>query len=110
MTVEINLNDADYKTVSEYAAKNNISISDFLVSLVREHFEEFNEETIEAMHEANLIAEGKIPAKSYNSVEELLEDLMNEDDEGEYIDDNELLKFSSNLIERHAEVYEALAK
>lgn len=108
MTVEINLNDADYKTVSEYAAKNNISISDFIVSLVREHFEEFNEETIEAMREANLIAEGKIPAKSYNIVEELLEDLMN--DEGDYIDDSELLKISNSLIERRAEVYEALAK
>ena len=38
-----------------------------------------NAETIEAMREANAIAEGKIPAKSYNSVEELMEDLMSDD-------------------------------
>ena len=40
-----------------------------------------NAETIEAMREAEAIAEGKIPAKRYNSVEELMEDLMSDADD-----------------------------
>lgn len=35
-----------------------------------------NAETIEAMREAEAIAEGKIPAKRYNSFKELLEDVL----------------------------------
>ena len=40
-----------------------------------------NAETIEAMREAEAIAAGKIPAKRYNSVEELMEDLMSDADD-----------------------------
>ena len=78
MTVEINLNDDEYKTISEYVAENKISLSEFFLNLAREHFEYFNSDTIAAMHEAKLISEGKIPAKSYDSVEELMEDLMSD--------------------------------
>lgn len=42
---------------------------------------DFNEETKLAMHEARLISEGKISAKSFNSVEELMEDLMSDVDD-----------------------------
>ena len=42
---------------------------------------EFNEETKSAMREAKLIAEGKIPSKAFNSVDELLEDLMSDADD-----------------------------
>lgn len=42
---------------------------------------EFNEETKLAMREAKLIAEGKIPSKAFNSVDELLEDLMSAADD-----------------------------
>ena len=80
MTVEIEMTDAEYNSISEYAAENKISVAEFFLNLAREHFEYFNSETIAAMQEARLISEGKIPAKSYNSVEELMEDLMSDDD------------------------------
>ena len=37
-----------------------------------------NAETIEAMREAIAIAEGRIKTKTFNSVEELMEDLMSD--------------------------------
>ena len=80
MTVEIEMTDAEYNSISEYATANKISVAEFFLNLAREHFEYFNSETIAAMQEARLISEGKIPAKSYNSVEELMEDLMSDDD------------------------------
>ena len=80
MTVEIEMTDAEYNSISEYAAENKISVAEFFLNLARKHFEYFNPETIAAMQEARLISEGKIPAKSYNSVEELMEDLMSDDD------------------------------
>ncbi len=39
---------------------------------------EFSEKTLAAMREARLIAAGKIPAKSFNTVDELLEDLRSD--------------------------------
>ena len=42
---------------------------------------EFSEETKSAMREARLISEKKIPAKSFNNVEELLEDLNSDVDD-----------------------------
>ena len=36
----------------------------------------FNEETLEALREARLISEGKIPSKSFAAVEDLLKDLL----------------------------------
>jgi len=45
------------------------------------HSIEFNEETKSAMREAKLISEGKIPSKAFNSVDELLEDLMSDADD-----------------------------
>ena len=36
MTVEINLNDDEYKTISEYVAENKISLSEFFLNLARE--------------------------------------------------------------------------
>ena len=42
---------------------------------------ELNEETKSAMREARLISEKKIPAKSFNNVEELLEDLNSDADD-----------------------------
>lgn len=45
------------------------------------HSADFNEETKAAMREARLIAEGKIPSKSFNSVEELMEDLLSDADD-----------------------------
>lgn len=39
---------------------------------------DFNAETEAAMREARLISEGKIPSKSFNSVDELLKDLMSD--------------------------------
>ena len=43
--------------------------------------QEFNEETISAMREARLISEKKIPAKSFNNIKELLEDLISDVDD-----------------------------
>ena len=40
-----------------------------------------NDETTTAMREARLISEGKIPAKSFRNVDELLEDLMSDADD-----------------------------
>ncbi len=40
-----------------------------------------NDETLAAMREAREIASEKIPAKSYNSVKELMEDLMSDADD-----------------------------
>ena len=40
-----------------------------------------NDETLAAMREAREIASGKIPVKSYNSVKELMEDLMSDADD-----------------------------
>ena len=45
------------------------------------HSSEFNEETKAAMREARLISEGKIPSKSFNSVDDLLKDLMSDADD-----------------------------
>lgn len=41
----------------------------------------FNEETLAAMQEAEDIASGKIQAKAYDSVEEMVRDIMAEDDD-----------------------------
>ena len=41
----------------------------------------FNEETLAAMQEAEDIASGKIQAKRYDSVEEMVRDIMAEDDD-----------------------------
>ena len=60
MTFEIEMDDEDFKTFSEYAAEHK----------------NFNAETIAAMNDTLLIAEGKIPAKSFNNVQELMADLM----------------------------------
>ena len=40
-----------------------------------------NAETIEAMRETEAIIAGKIPAKSYSSFKELLEDVMSDADD-----------------------------
>ena len=83
MTVEIEINDEDFKELSEYAAEQNFSLSEFLLKSAREKIqqgylseERFNAETLEAMNDALLISEGKIPAKSFNNVQELMKDLM----------------------------------
>ena len=90
MTVEIEMSDEEFKTISNYAAENKIGVAEFFLNLAREKIEDaewdyvggnFNAETIAAMQEAKLISEGKIPAKSYGSVEELMEDLMSDDDD-----------------------------
>ncbi|MBR4642507.1 MAG: hypothetical protein IKO74_07255 [Selenomonadaceae bacterium] len=41
----------------------------------------FNEETLEALREAQLISEGKMPSKSFNNVDDLLKDLMSDADD-----------------------------
>lgn len=51
----------------------------FLESTAQDY--EFSEETKSAMREARLISEKKIPAKSFNNVEELLEDLNSDVDD-----------------------------
>ncbi len=45
------------------------------------HSSDFNEETKTAMREARLISEGKIPSKSFNSVDDLIKDLMSDADD-----------------------------
>ena len=45
------------------------------------HSPEFNEETKAAMREARLISEGKIPSKSFHSVDDLIKDLMSDADD-----------------------------
>lgn len=45
------------------------------------HSPDFNEETKAAMREARLISEGKIPSKSFNSVDDLIKDLMSDADD-----------------------------
>ena len=45
------------------------------------HSPDFNEETKTAMREARLISEGKIPSKSFNSVDDLIKDLMSDADD-----------------------------
>ena len=42
---------------------------------------DFNDETRAAMREARLISDGKIPAKSFANVDELLKDLMSDADD-----------------------------
>jgi DNA-damage-inducible protein J len=42
----------------------------------------YNEETLAAMREANDIISGKIKAKSYNSVQEMVDEISAEDSEG----------------------------
>ena len=87
MTVEIEMSDEDFKAFSEYAAENKISLSEFFLEsaqekIPKEYFSEenFNAETIAAMNDTLLIAEGKIPAKSFNNVQELMGDLMSDVD------------------------------
>jgi hypothetical protein len=95
MTVEIEMTDEEFKTVSEYAAEKNFSLSEFFLKTMFEKIqnkniyadsevqqsENFNDETITAIIEAREIAEGKISAKSFNSVKELMEDLMSDVDD-----------------------------
>ena len=45
------------------------------------HSPDFNEETKAAMRETRLISEGKIPSKSFNSVDDLMKDLMSDADD-----------------------------
>ena len=58
--------------------RDKISPQENLLAL---HSPEFNEETKAAMREARLISEGKIPSKSFNSVDDLIEDLMSDADD-----------------------------
>ena len=51
----------------------------FLESTAQDY--EFSEETKSAMREARLMSEKKIPAQSFNNVEELLEDLNSDADD-----------------------------
>ena len=48
MTFEITMSDADFKTVSEYAAKNKISLSEFFLNTVLEkiHGETLSDEKL----------------------------------------------------------------
>ena len=55
----------------------NISSEDFMTR----HSEQYNEETLAAMRETLDIVSGKIKVKQYNSVEELMKDLMSDDDD-----------------------------
>jgi len=45
------------------------------------HPHDFNEETKAALAQARLISEGKIPSKSFGSVEDLMKDLMSDVDD-----------------------------
>ena len=46
---------------------------------------EWNDETIAAFEEAKAISEGKIPAKRYDSVSEMMDDILNvAEDEPKY--------------------------
>lgn len=45
------------------------------------HSADFNEETTAALTEARLISEGKIPSKSFKSIEDLMKDLMSDADD-----------------------------
>ncbi len=40
MTVEIEMTDEEFKTLSEYAAEKNFSLSEFFLNLAREKFED----------------------------------------------------------------------
>ena len=42
---------------------------------------DFNAETEAALREAHLISEGKIPSKAFDSVDDLLKDLMSDADD-----------------------------
>ena len=50
-------------------------------SFLTRHSQNFNEETVAAMEEARAIAEGKIESKSFQSVEELMKDLLSDVDD-----------------------------
>ena len=50
-------------------------------SFLTRHSERFNDETISAMNEAREISEGKVEAKSFHSVEELMKDLLSDADD-----------------------------
>ena len=50
-------------------------------SFLIRHSERFNDETISAMNEAREISEGKVEAKSFHSVEELMKDLLSDADD-----------------------------
>ena len=41
----------------------------------------YNDETLEAIREAHLISEGKLPSKSFDNVDELMKDLLSDDDD-----------------------------
>ena len=48
---------------------------------IRPSMPQYNEETLAAMQEARDIAAGKIKVKAYHSVEELMEDLLDDADD-----------------------------
>jgi DNA-damage-inducible protein J len=85
--------DPDTKTSAEVLYKSfGITITDAINMFLRQSlivgglpFElrnpRYNSETKAAMNEARLISSGHIESKSYHSVKELMEDLMNDSDD-----------------------------
>ena len=62
MTFEITINDVDFKTVSEYAAKNKISLSELFLNTVLEkiHGETLSDENLLKMSNAIIDKRAKV--------------------------------------------------
>ena len=94
MLTEINITvEQDLKTqAEELFARIGLSMNDAVKYFLRASLKydylppgieeaNFNEETLAAMQEADDIMSGKVQAKVYDSVEEMVRDIMAEDDD-----------------------------
>ena len=96
-TITVNVEQRDKELFGEICGKLGMNISTAVNVFIKkvnstngipfklEVEEEYNEETLAACREARAISEGRIPAKRYDSVDELMHDILYAaEDEPEY--------------------------
>lgn len=78
MTVSLALDPADEALLADYAAREKLSVSDFVRRTVMEKIgaERFNQETLEAMEEVRRMKADPSIGKSYTDVDEMMRELL----------------------------------
>ncbi len=78
MTVSLALDPVDEALLADYAARENLSVSDFVRRTVMEKIEaeRFNQETLEALEEVRRMKADPSIGKAYTDVDEMMRELL----------------------------------
>lgn len=78
MTVSLALDSVDEALLADYAARENLSVSDFVRRTVMEKIEaeRFNQETLEALEEVRRMKADPSIGKAYTDVDEMMRELL----------------------------------